>query len=402
MIRSKLIADYFQINLTDIKPGEPLEFDVHLYFTSNQHVMVWRQAGITISKEDIEKYQARGLNQLWIHRDEQAAFEKYRDKGGAEKPVAVSESVRASDSVSDLGVAPAAAASAEPEAPEAPRTAEGAFIAAALSSPSISDEQKKAVVSKAAQEVLRTVAEAKTPAEQRERTQHAQKVVQDVLDAAQSEVKTLIADIRKVVNFDSDLEHGLNVSTYAVLFAMSFGTIEQELMADLATAGLIHDLGMTQVPPSNVRKSQTERDADDFLAYVDHVERGLELMELTAPEMPKRVRTLIQQHHEKFDGTGYPQRLAGFRFDDVAQLLAMAEVLESVVSGEWDGTKRTVSEGFKFLESLEKARTFPSYFNPEVFGVVIRWTQSVTDNKVLSSASALVGQRVREVVGSKN
>jgi HD-GYP domain-containing protein (c-di-GMP phosphodiesterase class II) len=132
--------------------------------------------------------------------------------------------------------------------------------------------------------------------------------------------------------------------------------------------------------------------------YAKHVESTLSIIADYGPKIPPRVSAIIQQHHEKFDGTGYPKKLEGFRIDDISQLLAVADLIDSMCSGRWDGQERTLMESFDTLEGIQKSSTFPEYFNPEILAAVVRWIHS-SDSKVsMNDALERVKKQRGEIV----
>ncbi len=192
----------------------------------------------------------------------------------------------------------------------------------------------------------------------------------------------------------------MNVATFAVIFAMAFGRIDTSLIADLALAGLLHDVGVTQVSAKISSKPWKSFTAAELSDYSQHVTASVELIQLYAPSVSERVKTLIGQHHEKFDGSGYPNRLQGFRVDDVAQLVSISDVLDSVASGKWDGTVRSLKSTLEFLEGLEKSRTFPEYFNPDVFGVVATWSRTTKAAQPMQGAMETVKAQTNQLLKS--
>jgi HD-GYP domain-containing protein (c-di-GMP phosphodiesterase class II) len=261
------------------------------------------------------------------------------------------------------------------------------------------------MVAKTARSAMAEIAAAETPAEQKKANEKAREVVRDVLegalDKASKEVRSLAAEIWALADIDPDLEHSANVSTYAVLFAMAFGRIDQELIADIAIAGLLHDAGISQVTAAVTAVPWKEMQAGQLDRYAHHVNAGNTLVEMYAPEIPARVKAMIGQHHEKFDGTGYPNHLEGFKVNDIAQLLGMADILDSMSSGQWDGQKRPLQETFATLEAIEKKRTFPEYFNPEVFGAVVKWMRNARAMDSAKEAAKIVEQTTEKLIKNK-
>jgi HD-GYP domain-containing protein (c-di-GMP phosphodiesterase class II) len=247
--------------------------------------------------------------------------------------------------------------------------------------------------------MLQEAGQAMTPSEARRIKNEAQQTVEDMLDLAAAAADSAVTEVWKASKLNPELDHSLNAGTYAVIFAMAFGRIESSLIADLALAGLLHDIGISQVPYDSVTQDWKGMTPSVLEKYAQHVPFSLRLLQIYAPSTSQRVRTLIHQHHEKFDGTGYPNRLSGFNVDDVAQLLGMADVLDSLMTGQWDGKQRTMREALETIEKLEKAKTFPEYFNPEVFSAVLRWVRGTVNSELISEASKVVGSQAKEVIG---
>lgn len=389
MPRSRDIEDYFEARLLDLKPGETLEFDIHLFFPQNRHIMLWRSKGEMLTDGFLDKYQQRGVDKVWIHREDTEAFYRYMNPAMFLLQQAEAE---------------AASGEAQPEAPAPTELAED--IKTALAAPGLNQEERAEQVGNLAQEMLRQAAEPVTQRSQSAKNQQLRQAVKEIidtvmdslLDETRERARAHIQEIWKLADIDPDLEHAVNVSTFAVIFAMAFGRIDAGLLADLAYAGLLHDIGLTQVPSQVASKAWKSFAAAELREYSEHVAAGISLIEELAPDASPRVKLLISQHHEKFDGTGYPRRLDGFKVDDVAQLLAISDTLDSFASGQWDGVRRTLKDTFDMLEKLEKTRTFPEYFNPEVFAAVIRWIRSTEATAARAGALAVVEKQTRQIL----
>jgi HD-GYP domain-containing protein (c-di-GMP phosphodiesterase class II) len=386
LLRSRNIKDYFQADFQLIRPGEPITFAIHLYFPGTDHILVWRPAHEAMTQEFLSTYRGRGVRTIWIHREDEAAFKQYL----APKPKEV----------------PAPKAQPEPRSAvktpvEPPKTQEAKEILEVLNDPSAPQEKKTEVVAQAAQKVVQGIAKPERPADQKQANDHAKTVVKEVLAGVLDKISDQAEEIWRLADVDPAFEHALNVSTYSVLFALAFGRISTELLADLALAGLLHDIGLSQIPAATVPLVWKSHTPEQHEAYSRHVVGGLELIEALAPQTSARVRTILGQHHEKFDGKGYPKGLQGFALDDIGQLVGMADLLDSIGSGRWDGEKRALGPTLDMLEKLEKARTFPEHFNPEVFATVMRWTRSEGSKEQTAAAMDVVKNQTRGLIDKK-
>lgn len=390
--------EYREVDFQAIRAEEPVPVDLFLLFRLNAHVMRWKARGEVPTALQLRASFERGVRSVWVAVVDYPEWESYlRGPAEAAPPEAVPEAVE--PPIEAPSEVPAAAEAAEAEKPT-PRTEEGGIIAEALASDTLPKEAKRAIVSDTAKDLIQELTAAKTVEEQREANQKAWNSIQDVMDRIASETTGAVAEVWKLAAIDPDLEHAVNVATYATIFAMAFGKIENELIADLALAGLLHDVGICRVDAGLAAMPWTNFRNDQRTHYADHVDASLELISAHAPQVPERVRTIIHQHHEKFDGSGYPRKLTGFQIDDVAQLVSMADFLHGMSCGQWDGNERTLKESFETLEKLEKARTFPEYFNPDVYAIVIGWIRNSVTNEISGKASEVVLQQVRDVIDS--
>jgi diguanylate cyclase (GGDEF)-like protein len=123
--------------------------------------------------------------------------------------------------------------------------------------------------------------------------------------------------------------HSRRVSDYAARVSEALGMQPSEI-EEMRLAGLLHDIGKIGVPENLLRKSgglqPSERDA-----VRQHAVMGWKLLSVL-PGM-SRVQQIVRHHHESFDGSGYPDRLAGQRIPQGARVIAIAEVYDAMVSG---------------------------------------------------------------------
>jgi putative nucleotidyltransferase with HDIG domain len=92
---------------------------------------------------------------------------------------------------------------------------------------------------------------------------------------------------------------------------------------------LLHDVGKLVIPPEVLNKPGKLTD-EEWVLMRSHPSAGVEA--LADVEFPWDVRPVIESHHERWDGTGYPHRLAGERIPLTARILCVADVYDALTS----------------------------------------------------------------------
>ena len=103
----------------------------------------------------------------------------------------------------------------------------------------------------------------------------------------------------------------------------------EEAMQMLNRGALLHDIGKIGIPLSILDKPGKLTD-EEFFEIKRHPEIGARILEPIEAFQP--ILPMIEQHHEKYDGTGYPHKLKGEAIDINARILAVADVWDAVVS----------------------------------------------------------------------
>lgn len=119
----------------------------------------------------------------------------------------------------------------------------------------------------------------------------------------------------------SSYEHSRSISRWAMLLATELG-YDAPTIRRCALAGRLHDIGKIVIPEAILTKPGALND-DEWRLMRDHPDYGFRLAR-TVPGF-STVAHVIRQHHERYDGTGYPQGLAGHAIRAEARLLAVCD-----------------------------------------------------------------------------
>ena len=122
--------------------------------------------------------------------------------------------------------------------------------------------------------------------------------------------------------------HQSRVSLLACAIANEMGLPIQQ-RENIEIAAIIHDLGKVGVPVSILNKSE-RLSKEEFAAVKTHPRFGYEL--LSNGELPQSVTDVILEHHERIDGSGYPEGLKASNIRYESKVVAVADVVEAMSS----------------------------------------------------------------------
>lgn len=135
-------------------------------------------------------------------------------------------------------------------------------------------------------------------------------------------------------------QHARNVMELAVAAAREYGLMPEELEI-IRTAALLHDIGEIGLPENVLGKSQDYMTQDELHIYSQHPVRGQMAIDSIAELRPAGV--LIRHHHEYFNGTGFPDKLAGDAIPIGARILTYADQLDKAVASGGDTAEQALT-----------------------------------------------------------
>lgn len=228
-------------------------------------------------------------------------------------------------------------------------------------------------------------------------------VVKDMLN----EVHVIIAKSRNPLhlldmmqclrNFDDlTYTHSMSVALICSIFA-SWLNFSPEETSVLITSGLLHDIGKLKIPNKIITKPGKLTD-EEFDLIRSHPRMGYEILQ--SKNLDDRIKQTALQHHERFNGSGYPKRLSGSEINTFSAIVSIADVYDAMTSN------RVYRKGmcpFTVISTLEKEkdlyepsllytfmkRTIEAYINTEVMlsnnerGKVVLLNQNILSRPVV-------------------
>ena len=124
--------------------------------------------------------------------------------------------------------------------------------------------------------------------------------------------------------------HSLNVCTLSLTFGRMFGLPRQN-MIELGLGAMLHDVGQTKIPIEIVTKNG-QLNPEEYEIMKTHTFHGMELLLDEARHLPYKAVDIVYTHHERYDGHGYPQGLAGESIPLNGRMVAVTDFYEAITS----------------------------------------------------------------------
>jgi HD-GYP domain-containing protein (c-di-GMP phosphodiesterase class II) len=157
--------------------------------------------------------------------------------------------------------------------------------------------------------------------------------------------------------------HTCRVTLYAIRIAQEVGLKDNEMRA-LIKGAFLHDVGKIGVKDSVLLKPGSLT-SEEFEETKQHVRHGLDIVNRSiwlADAAP-----VVGGHHEKYDGSGYPEGRKGEEIPKIARIFAVADVFDALTS------KRPYKETMRCESAIEIIfRDRASHFDPEILDVFLR------------------------------
>lgn len=303
----KLIA----IPSFELKPNEALPFDLFVRLPVTNRVILFRRTGSSLDQEKVDRVSSQQLR-FFVQKND---YEKYLDFATREFQILLSR---------------------VPPEPGALRNVAGQMLSSTLVQAS--------------------------PGETRELLGNMGNLVEHFVNQVAYEGaearRTLFTKFSKLANTGTDFQrHPVHVASLTVMISVGLGISDQRTLVEIGLAGLLHDIGLTQLPMSVIP------DAHRFheLGVVSkallklHPSGSVDLLRQRGVVTSKLMEAIILQHHEQYNGGGYPLGLAGAKVHPLAQVLRVADDLDDLLVR--DGSTDLESRVKRLFERYEMDKT---------------------------------------------
>ncbi|HRP67724.1 MAG TPA: HD-GYP domain-containing protein [Thauera sp.] len=189
-------------------------------------------------------------------------------------------------------------------------------------------------------------------------------LVERIVDSIFTQQDALLPLARLKQHDSYTFQHSVSVCALMTAFARTL-QLPRELIHEIAVGALLHDVGKARVPDEILNKPGKLTDAE-FDRMKSHVVQSKIILQAT-PGISQIALDVAAQHHERFDGTGYPNKLKGEQISLYGRMGAIVDVYDAISSN------RVYHKGMAPTEALRKLLDWSAnHFEPRLVKAFIR------------------------------
>lgn len=199
-----------------------------------------------------------------------------------------------------------------------------------------------------------------------EKSYEVTRLLEDKVHNLQQSIFSFVDLIEKRDSYTAG--HSSRVAHYSILIADACGFTKKELNL-LNQAAMLHDIGKVTTPDVILLKPG-KLDDFEFQLMKDHVTTGYEF--LSGIPMYRKHANIMRYHHEKYDGTGYPNGLKGKEIPPLSMILAIADAFDAMTTSRIYQARKSIGESLKEIK-----RQSGTQFDIEIAKVAIEVLKNI-------------------------
>jgi len=318
----------------------------------------WRNHFVLSDPEDIERIRNSNVREVWI--DTSKGLDLALDNTGQ------SDVARATSAEAVVQEPPSIAT---PARDTAPTTTEEEYLRAAK------------ICAKSMQVMVEMFEEARLG--RRVDTELAQHLVQEIWDSVLRNQAAIINLARLKTADNYTYMHSVAVCALMVRLALQL-ELDEEQTRSAGIGGLLHDLGKAMTPPEVLNKPARLTEAE-FTLIKAHPVDGYKML-VDTPELNATVLDVVLHHHEKTDGTGYPDGQKGDAISLLAKMGAVCDVYDAITSD------RPYKKGWDPSEAIRRmAGWTQGHLDAQVFQSFVKSTGIYPTGSLVRLTSGRIG-----------
>jgi HD-GYP domain-containing protein (c-di-GMP phosphodiesterase class II) len=192
-----------------------------------------------------------------------------------------------------------------------------------------------------------------------------QDVVVPIIEVLKQKKRRIIECVEGKPFREYDNYHAVSVMVLSLVVGIE-GGMEDRQLYELGVASLLHDIGNAFLPPEILNRPGELTD-EEYELVKKHVQMGYEYLHGYHELSPEASMGALQ-HHENYDGTGYPNKLKRKQISLVGRIIAVADVYDALVSRRPYRAAKYANEALDVLEQASDRK-----FDPDIVNVFMKF-----------------------------
>lgn len=211
--------------------------------------------------------------------------------------------------------------------------------------------------------------------------------VESIIDCLQRDSSALVSILKLKSHGEYAHTHSVNVCVYALIFGRRLGQGEESLI-DLGMGALLHDIGNATLPLSILEKPG-RLTPEEYRVVMTHPAAGFRLL-AAGGALSADVGRAVLEHHERYQGQGYPKGLSGDMISPLARIISICDVYDAMTSD------RCYHRAMTPAEVLAKMYAWKTRdFDPEYVDLFIKCVGIYPEGSFVRLKDGRVGMVVR-------
>ncbi len=200
----------------------------------------------------------------------------------------------------------------------------------------------------------------------------SKKIVEAIMESG-----PIMLDMQDVRSYDDyTYVHSVNVASICANIGLGLRMSEKELVI-LISAAILHDVGKSSIPIEIIQKPD-KLTKQEYNIIKDHPRRGYDMLK-DRQDLTSLTRNAILEHHENYDGTGYPMGTAGHNQTIYTRILHVADVFDALTS------VRPYKKAYSMLEAAEfMMANSGTMFDPGIVSVLLKYVPLYPKGKIVT------------------
>jgi putative nucleotidyltransferase with HDIG domain len=215
-----------------------------------------------------------------------------------------------------------------------------------------------------------------------ETLQQATQLIRQIADSILCATELAIAVMGDKTGGEDPYFHSLNVSMLSIMMARDL-KMPVEVAGVLGVGALLHDIGRKEVPNTILLKTDPLTQAERNF-YEMHCQFGAEIGQRL--QLAPAVIAIIREHHELFDGTGYPAKLKGEAANPLARIVVIANYYDELCNPPQISDALTPHEALSLMFAKLRAK-----FDPKFLQVLIRCLGVYPPGTIVQLSNGAIG-----------